>query len=58
MAKRLQKPGQKPARPGEYVERGQRGGKVPHSRQVTIQPGDSPLPPTQKPGRRWERKDR
>lgn len=50
-----QKPGETPARPGEYVERGPRGGKVPNSRQVTIESGDKPLPPTQKPGRTWER---
>ncbi|MCY3915091.1 MAG: YjzC family protein [Chloroflexi bacterium] len=51
-----QKPGTKPRRPGEYIERGPRGGKVPRPRIVTIEPGDSPLPPTQKPGRTWERK--
>lgn len=51
----LQKPGETPRKPGEYVERGKRGGKVPNPRQVTIEPGDNPLPPTQKPGRRWER---
>ena len=51
----LQKPGQVPQRPGEYVERGPRGGEVPRPRQVTIEPGDRPLPPTQEPGRRWER---
>ncbi len=50
-----QRPGQKPARPGEHVERGPRGGKVPHPRTVTIEPGDNRLPPTQKPGRTWER---
>lgn len=50
-----QKPGEKPARPGEYEERGPRGGEVPRHRQVTIEPGDNPLPPTQKPGRTWVR---
>lgn len=55
MANPLQKPGQTPARPGEYGERGPRGGEVPHPRRVTIEPGDKPLPPTQKPGRTWER---
>lgn len=55
MTKR-QKPGNKPSKPGEYIERGPRGGKVPRPRIVTIEPGDSPLPPTQKPGRTWERK--
>jgi hypothetical protein len=53
----LQKPGEKPARPGEYVERGPQGGEVQKPRQVTIDPGDKPLPPTQKPGRTWERQD-
>jgi len=50
-----QKPGEKPNRPGEYVEKGGRGGKVPNPRQVTIEPGDDRLPPTQKPGRTWKR---
>lgn len=56
MSKRLQKPGEKPDRPGDYVERGPRGGHVPQERIVHIEPSDSPLPPTQKPGRKWERK--
>lgn len=51
----LQNPGEKPNRPGEYIERGPRGGKLPKPRRVTIEPGDAPLPPTQKPGRKWER---
>lgn len=50
-----QKPGEKPSRPGEYIERGPRGGEVSNPREVTIEPGDNPLPPTQKPGRTWER---
>ncbi len=50
-----QKPGENPARSGEYIERGPRGGEVPKPRQVTIEPRDKPLPPTQKPGRTWER---
>ena len=54
----LQKPGEIPKRPGEYVERGPRGGQVVDPRQVTIEPGDKPLPPTQKPGRTWERERR
>jgi hypothetical protein len=54
MSKILQKPGEKPAKPGEYVERGGRGGKVPKERNITIEPGDSKLPPTQKPNRTWE----
>ena len=49
----LQKPGETPQRPGEYEERGPRGGQVPNPRHVTIEPGDKPLPPTQEPGRTW-----
>ncbi|MEM6796405.1 MAG: YjzC family protein [Acidobacteriota bacterium] len=52
----IQKPGEKPARPGEYEERGPRGGKVSNPREVTIEQGDSPLPPTREPGRTWKRK--
>jgi hypothetical protein len=55
MTKR-QKPGEKPERPGEYIERGPRGGRVPNPRQVTIEPGDPKLPPTQKPRRTWVRR--
>lgn len=50
-----QKPGENPKQPGEHIERGPRGGEVPRPRTVTIEPGDKPLPPTQKPGRTWER---
>lgn len=57
MKKDLQKPGEKPAKAGEYIERGPRGGKVEQARQVTIEPGDKPLPPTQKPGHKWELKE-
>lgn len=55
MSKERQKPGEKPSRSGEYIERGPRGGQVDKPRQVTIENGDSPLPPTQKPDRTWER---
>ena len=51
----LQKPGEIPNKPGEYIERGPRGGQVPNPRQVTIEEGDRPLPPTQESGRTWER---
>ncbi|MEQ9028824.1 MAG: YjzC family protein [Aggregatilineales bacterium] len=54
MANPLQKPGENPKKPGEYEERGPRGGEVPKPRTVTIEPGDKPLPPTQKPNRRWK----
>lgn len=50
----LQKPGETPKRPGEYVERGPRGGEVQDPRRVTIERGDPKLPPTQEPNRRWE----
>jgi hypothetical protein len=50
-----QKPGEVPARPGEYQERGPRGGRPADPRQVTIEPGDRKLPPTSKPGHGWER---
>lgn len=55
MADRLQRPGETPAKPGEYEERGPRGGKVPNPRRYTIERGDDPLPPTQKPGRTFKR---
>lgn len=55
MPKKLQKPGEKPDRPGEYLERGPRGGKIPNARQVTLEPRDDILPPTQKEGRTWQR---
>lgn len=51
----LQKPGEKPRAPGENIERGPRGGKIPRPRQVTIEPGDPKMLPTQAPGHRWER---
>jgi len=51
-----QKPGEKPEKPGQYIETGPRGGAVPNPRVVNIEPGDSPLPPTQKPGNRWKPK--
>lgn len=50
-----QKPGEKPNRPGEYREVGPRGGRVQKPREVTIEPGDNPLPPTSRPGNKWQR---
>ena len=50
-----QRPGETPNRPGEYEERGLRGGKVTNPRIVTIETGDKPLPPTQAPDRTWVR---
>ena len=55
MSKKLQKPGENPERPGQYIERGERGGKLPDMAPIRIEPGDSPLPPTHRPNRRWER---
>ena len=52
---RTQKPGEKPDLSGEYIECGPRGGEIPHPRQVTIEPGDEKLPPTQKENRTWVR---
>jgi len=51
---KLQKPGEKPNRTGEFIECGPRGGDVPKARQVTIEPGDNKLPPTQEPKRTWK----
>jgi hypothetical protein len=48
-----QRPGEVPQRPAEYQERGPLGGHIPKPREVTIQPGDPKLPPTQKPNRTW-----
>ena len=50
----LQDAGEKPDRPGEYIERSPNGSPLPDARQVTIEPGDDKLPPTQKQDRKWE----
>ncbi len=52
---KLQKPGEKPQGAGEYIERGPRGGKISNPRQVTIEPEDPKLPPTQEKDRKWEK---
>lgn len=49
------KPGTDNRPGGTYVEKGPRGGNVSGGREVHIQKGDR-LPPTQKPGRTWEKK--
>ena len=49
-------PGEIADKPGEYRERGPRGGNVRNPRDVTIVFGDR-IPPTQKPNRKWERID-
>ena len=51
----LQKPGEKPERSGEYIERGPRGGNINNPRQVTIEKRDNKLPPTSEKNRTWER---
>ncbi len=40
---------------GNTLTRGPQGGKVTKPRQVTIEPRDDTLPPTQEKGRTWER---
>lgn len=52
---KLIKPGTDNEKPGKYIERGSRGGKINNAREVHIDPGDR-LPPTQKPGHKWEKK--
>lgn len=49
------KPGTDNQPQGTYKEVGPRGGQVSNARVVKIDQGDR-LPPTQKPGRGWERK--
>ena len=51
----LQKPGEKPNKPGEYIERGPRGGQINNPRKITIEPRDGKLPPTAEKNRKWER---
>lgn len=52
---KLHDPGEKPTSPGEYLEVGPQGGVVIKPRQVTMEAGDNPLPPTQVPNRKWKR---
>ncbi len=49
------KPGTDNQKPGQYVEVGPRGGQLIHPRVVEIGSGDR-LPPTSKPGNRWQKK--
>lgn len=53
MAKPI-KPGTDNQQPGTYKEVGPRGGDVSKPRIIHIDPGDR-LPPTQKPGNKWEK---
>lgn len=48
------KPGEKPPRPGPYIEKGPLGGKVDKPKKVDIKPSTPKMPPTQKPGNTWE----
>ncbi len=49
------KPGEKPSSPGEYIEINPNTNRPPRNpRTVTIEPGDSPMPPTQRPGIEWQ----
>ncbi|UED81044.1 YjzC family protein [Lysinibacillus sp. CD3-6] len=50
----LKKPGQDNQPPGTYKEVGPRGGQISKPRVVKIDQGDR-LPPTQEPGRKWEK---
>lgn len=52
---KLQKPGENPNKPGEYIETGPRGGKISKPRQVTIEAGDKKLPPTSQKGNKWKK---
>jgi hypothetical protein len=51
----IQKPGETPQGPGEYIQRGPRGGEVSNPRVVTITPDDGHLPPLPVPNNTWER---
>lgn len=53
----IQKPGEKPNKPGPHVEVGRPGGKPvsPPHREVS-KPGAGHLPPTEKPGQGWKPK--
>lgn len=55
MADKIIKPGTDNQKPGKYVEVGPLGGKVNNPRIVKIDQGDR-LPPTQKPGNGWKKK--
>ncbi|NLY09396.1 MAG: YjzC family protein [Tissierellia bacterium] len=52
---KLYKPGEDNKPAGKYKEVGPQGGAVPKPREIKIDSGDR-LPPTQKPGRKWEKK--
>lgn len=49
------KTGENPSQSGEYIEIGPRGGEIRKPRQVTMEKGDKPMPPTSKEGNLWKR---
>ncbi len=49
------RPGKRPPRPGEYIERGPHGQEIENPRKVNMEHGVEILPPTQKADRTWER---
>ena len=52
----LQKPGEKPARPGESHRTAAHEGAAFRTRSKSpVEAGDTPLPPTQEPNRTWRR---
>lgn len=51
----LHKPGEDNLPAGNYKEVGPQGGSISHPKTVKIDQGDR-LPPTQKPGNKWEKK--
>jgi hypothetical protein len=51
----LLKPGQAPPTPGEYVECNSAGFPSDPYRQITMEPGDTRLPPTSASGLLWRR---
>ena len=51
----LQKPGEKPNKPGEYLEIGPRGGNVKNPRYTTITAKSKKLPPTSQKDNKWKR---
>ena len=51
----LQKSGEPAKKSGTYIERGSRGGEVKNPRTPDMDRGET-LPPTQEPGRTWEKK--
>ena len=52
---KLNKPGESAPNKGEYIEKGPRGGNVPSGNVVDIGKKGTTLPPTQEPGRKWEK---